>query len=132
MTEKKVVDKTDKEDVKPLDIELLQVGEYLFGRIKNQNDDLRIGVNFEFEGIKIFSDGGGPQLYKENCKCTTLYLRGNNKVLDHGTFMAKYNNEKEASKWADKLVKAIDAFNKDPITKVDIPPEPLKCKRIMG
>ncbi len=119
----------------PLDVELLQVGDYLFGRIKDQDEALRLfGVAFEHDGIKIIGGGsnGAPQLYKESCKCTTLYIRGTAKSADYTTFMAKYASEKEASKWADKLVAAINEFNKDPSHVQTKPTEPLKCKRIMG
>ncbi len=123
-----------KETKLPLDVELLQVGDYLFGRIRNQDDALRnMGINFEHEGVKILSGGGSaPQLFKESCKCTTLYLRGTNHSLDYTTIMAKYGNEKEATKWANKLVAAIGEFNKDPMNVPTPPTEPLRCKRILG
>ncbi len=130
-----MVEKKETVSALPLDVELLQVGDYLFGRIKNQHDTLRnVGINFEHEGIRILSggSGGAPQLYKDNCKCTTFYIRGTNKAYDHTTFMVKYANEKEADKWAKKLVAAIEEFNKDPLNTPVVPTEPLRCKRILG
>lgn len=125
----------DKKIKLPLDVELLQVGDYLFGRINDQDEALRMfGTVFEHDGIKIVGGGsnGAPQLYKESCKCTTLYMRGTLKAQDYITFMAKYSSEKEASKWADKLVAAITEFNKDPSIVQTKPTEPLRCKRILG
>lgn len=127
-----MAEKMKEESKDPLTVELLQVGEFLFGRIKDQDDTLRMGsLQFEHEGVRILS-AGTPQLYLDNCKLLTLYIRGSDRRNDHMTFMYKFKSEKDAIKWGSKLKNAIEVFNKDPMMKPEIPTEPLRCKRIMG
>ncbi len=121
-----------KEEKNVLEIELLQVGEILFGRVKNQDESLRSGVNYENDNVTITSSGAVPQISIDGCRKLYLYIRGYDKKGDYRTFLWQCKTEKEATKWAEKIKVAVGEFNKDPTNKPVPPTEPLKCKRIMG
>jgi len=125
-----MADKVDKKE--PLTVELLQVGDFLFGRIKDQDESLRTTtVTFEHDKVTIMN-GSQPQIYMDGCKKLFLYIRGNDRRSDHMTFMYRFKNEKEAAKWGLALKEAIEAFNKDPGLINEPPTETLRCKRILN
>jgi len=118
---------------KLLDIELIQVGDYVFGRVKEQDESLRSGT-FAYDSGCIRIAGGNPYpaLYRDSNTKTSLYLRGTDKRNDHTTFMTKYTNEKEATKYADLIAEAVQKLNTDPSVLNEAPTTPLKCRRVMG
>lgn len=123
-----MVEKEQKEE-KVLEIELLQVAEILFGRVKEQSESLRTqSLNHKLADGKInITSYVEPQL-----SGNMMYIRGSDKSRDYQTFFYRYKSEKEASKTAELIKQAVEEINNDPpFQRPKTPPEPLKCKKIM-
>lgn len=113
-------------------IELLQVAEILFGRIKEQDENLRKGMNYEHENGVVIYSGSFPELQGDSCgRGTTLAIRGSDRKQDFRTFLYRFKDEKTATKVAEKIKKAVEDFNIDPYNVPVAPTEALKCKKIM-
>lgn len=131
---KEIPKELKKEDAsKPaLEVELMVVGDVIFGRIASQDESLRsLSTYFEHEKVKICSANEPHLGYDTSCRTLTLYIRGIHKDKDYKTFFYQTKSDKLALNLAEKLKSAIEEFNKDSTNKTSAPTEPLKCKRIM-